>query len=285
MVRSDFIWNEFIYGGHWGSLNALAIALSTIVILKINIKIELLFIVYLGTQCIYNYNHFKEIKVDSLSNSTRVNHLKRYLDYIPMITAAYGAVYFFLLVYFGDKLTIFFGGFLLILGMLFTIKGKKISKKIIGFKSFYTSLAWSLLVIFIVIYYSYPINITVLILFVFIFMRLMVNTSFSDIKDLRSDRKEKILTLAMILKNKNHFLNLLHIFNFISLIPLLFGLILDIIPRYSLFLLPTFFYSYCYIQKAKNKEISNNSLYNIIVDGEYYYWPLLLLLGILITGY
>ncbi|MBN2065452.1 MAG: UbiA family prenyltransferase, partial [Candidatus Thermoplasmatota archaeon] len=257
--------------------------LSTTVILKINIKIELFFVVYLGAQCIYNYNHFKEIKEDSLSNPARVSHLKGHLTYIPIMTATYGIIYFSLLVYFGNKLTIFFGGFLLLLGLLFTIKGKKISKKIIGFKSFYASLAWALLVFFIAIYHSYPINITVFVLFIFIFIRLVVNTSFSDIKDLRSDKKEKILTLAML--PKNHFLNLLHILNFISFIPLFFGLILGIMPRCSLLLLPTFFYSYYYIQKAKNKEISKNSLYGIIVDGEYYYWPLMLLLGILILGY
>ncbi len=284
MKHSDFIWNEFIYGGHWGSLNALAIVLSITVILKINIKIELLFIVYFGAQCIYNYNHFKEIKGDEVSNPSRVSHLKVYLNYNPMITATYGVVYFSLLIYYGDKPAIFFGGSLLILGLLFTIKGKSFSKKIIGFKSFYTSFAWALLLIFITVYYSYPINMTVILLFVFIFLRLMINTSFSDIKDLRSDKKEEIVTLAMILKN-DHFLYLLHILNFISFIPLLFGLILGIMPTYSLFLLPMFFYSYCYIQKSKNKEFSENSLYDIIVDGEYYYWPLMLILGILITGY
>ena len=281
----DFIWNEFIHGGHWGSLNASAISLSAMVILKTDIRWELILIAYLGTQCIYNYNHFKELEFDIVSNSPRVNHLRKYLDVLPILTAIYGTIFFSLLIYFGNKLSIFFGGFLLIFGLLFTNKGKDISKKIIGFKSFHASFGWALLIILTAIYCSYHIDLTVFLLFIFVFIRIMINTSFSDIKDLKSDRKKKLLTFPMFFKDKKYYLHLLHIINFMSFIPLWLGVILGMMPYFSLFLFFSLFYSFFYIKKAENKEISVDSLYNVIVDGEYYYWPFLLFIGILIVGY
>lgn len=282
MRYSDIIWNEFIYGSHWGSLNAIAISLSAILLLNASIKWEFLLISYLLTQCIYSYNHCKEIEIDSISNVPRVTHLKRYSNVLPLLTAFYGVLFFSLLIYFGNKESIFFGGFLLILGLLFTIIGKKISKRIIGFKSVYTASAWAFLIIFTVIYHSLSINSAVLIIWIFVFLRLMINTSFSDIKDIEGDKKEKLITLPMIFKNTSNWLNFLHLLNIISFAPLLLGILLNIIPMYGLFLLFTYFYTFYYLQKAKIKDIDKNSLYNVLVDGEYYYWPILLLVGLII---
>ena len=282
MKYSDIIWNEFIYGSHWGSLNAIAISISIILILNINCKWEFLLISYLLTQCIYSYNHCKEMEIDSISNAPRVEHLKRFRNILPLLTGLYGVLFFSILIYFGNKESIFFGGFLLILGLLFTVIGKKISKKIVGFKSFYTALAWALLIVFTTVYHSYSMDSKVIILLIFVFLRLVINTSFSDIKDLEGDRKNNIFTLPMIFKNVKNWLTFLHFLNILSFIPLLFGIITGIIPNYTLFLFFTFFYSFYYIHKAKNEDINKNSLYNVIVDGEYYYWPALLLIGSII---
>lgn len=282
MKYSDIIWNEFIYGSHWGSLNASAIALSAMIILKINIKWEFLFLAYLLTQCIYTYNHYKEMKIDALSNAPRVNHLKKYINILPIMTGFYGVLFLGLLIYFGSRDSILFGGFLLTLGLLFTINGKKISKKIIGFKSFYTASSWALLIIFTMIYHSYPINKAVILLLIFVFLRLIINTSFSDIKDIEGDGKEDLITLPMMFKNIKNWLNFLYILNFLSFSPLCFGVLIGIIPNYALLLFFTSFYAFYYIQKAKDKDTNKNSLFNIIVDGEYYYWPILLFIGLLL---
>ena len=143
MKHSDSIWNEFIYGGHWLSIGGSAIVLSVMFLLDMQIKLEFLLIAYLGTQCIYNYNHHGEIDIDSVNNSNRTNHLERYREHFSLMTVLYGVGYFSLLAYFGNKQSLFFGGFLLLIGLFFTYKGKNISKKIVGFKSVYTASSWA----------------------------------------------------------------------------------------------------------------------------------------------
>jgi len=280
MELSKFSWNEFIYGGHWLSIGASAIALSTMILLGFTIRWEFLLIVYLGTQCIYNYNHYREIDKDSLNGSERVEHLKKYDSHIPTITAIYGVLYLSLLVYFGENQSIFFGGFLLILGLLFTYRGKNISKRIVGFKSVYTAFSWALLPIFTAIYVSYQINETLILFFLFVFLRWMVNTVTFDIKDTKNDKKEKLLTFPIVYKTKLPIL--LHMLNLLSFMPLMIGIYLDLIPSYVFVLLLLFFYSFYYIEKAKSENVDVQSIYYLIVDGEYYYWPILLLVGLII---
>ncbi len=278
MELSKFSWNEFVYGGHWLSIGASAIALSTMILLDFTIKWEFLLIVYLGAQCIYNYNHYREIDADSLNDSERVEHLRKYDRHIPTITATYGIMYFSLLVYFGENQSVFFGGFLLILGLFFTYRGKNLSKKITGFKSAYTAFSWALLPIFTAIYISYQINETLILFFLFVFLRWMVNTITFDIKDIKSDKKEKLLTFPIVYTDELS--KLLHILNLLSFMPLIIGIYLGFIPSYVFLLFLLFFYSFYYIAKAKRENITVQSIYYIIVDGEYFYWPILLLIGL-----
>jgi 4-hydroxybenzoate polyprenyltransferase len=140
--------------------------------------------------------------------------------------------------------------------------------------------SWSLLPIFTTIYYSYPLNLNVILFALFVFLRLIIDASFYDLKDIKTDKSQGLVTLAMSFKNKNNFLNFLHILNIISFIPLLYGIIYQIFPLYSIFLILLFFYSSGYIQKAKSENADILSLSYILVDGEYYYWPFLLFLGL-----
>lgn len=280
MSLSKFIWGEFVYGGHWLSIGASAIALSTMILLDFTVKWEFLLIVYLGTQCIYNYNHYKEIKKDSINASERVDHLKKYYPLLPSITTIYGIMYFSLLIYFGNKESIFFGGFLLLLGLLFTYKGKSISKKIVGFKSIYTAFSWALLTIFSAVYISHPINAMLILFFIFVFLRWMVNTTIFDIKDVKSDKKERLLTIPIVLDDKLS--RSLHMLNFLSFVPLILGIYLNYFHLYVSLLIFLFFYSFYYIRRANHENIDIQSLSYILVDGEYHYWPFLLLIGIVL---
>ena len=146
--------NEFIYGGHLASLCVSFIALSTILLFDINISWEFILIVYFSTMCIYNYDHYKEFKKDSLCNSARTLHLKKYIKFLPLITAFYGTASLVLLIYFGNFESILFGITLLFFGVLYTKKFKRITKKIVGFKNFYTSFSISLLIILTAIFYN-----------------------------------------------------------------------------------------------------------------------------------
>ncbi|OYT58315.1 hypothetical protein B6U70_00945 [Euryarchaeota archaeon ex4484_162] len=205
--------------------------------------------------------------------------MKRYDKYLPPLTIFYEITYFIVLFYFGNRISLFFGGLLMLFGLLFTERGKKLSKKIVCFKSIYTSFSWSLLTFFTILYHSCQINAAALIFFIFIFLRLMIDTIFFDIKDIESDKKEGLLTLPIIFNNRKNLSNFLVFLNFISFVPIVVGVLTKTLPLFSLFLLPLIFYSLYYIQKAKSRETDIHFLSYILVDGEYYYWPFLLFIG------
>jgi len=280
--KKKFISDEFVFGHHWCSLNASAIVLSMMLVLNISIRWEFILIAYFGTQCIYNFNHYKEIDNDSYSKSPRAAHIKKYGGFYPIIVRLYGLMFFTILILFGNIPSILFGSFLLALGIIYTTNVKNVSKKMIGFKSIYTSISWGLLIIFCAIYCNYPLTFAVLLFFLFVFLRMVIITTFYDIKDIQSDQESGLVTLPMIFHDKNKWLNFLHVLNIISLFPIILGVVFRIFPFYSLLLLPLIFYGFTYIQKAKSKNADINYLSYIVADGDYNIWPILLIVGVLI---
>jgi 4-hydroxybenzoate polyprenyltransferase len=278
LVTKDFIRDEFVYGGHLLSLGSAAVALSTMLLLGMMIQWEFLLIAYLCPLCIYSYDHYRDIERDALNNSHRTTHLRKYHKIHPLIIVMYGVAFFALLFYFGNILSVIFGGSLLLVGLFYTKYVKILTTKIIGFKSFYTSFSVASLILFTGIYCSYPVGLVLLLLFVFLFFRFMVNTCFCDIKDIVTDRKYRIKTLPVIL-GKEKFLIVLHVINIISLIPLLIGVYLHVLPLFSLLLVASILYSVYYIEKAKHQGANMQSLSSIVVDGEFAFWPFILFAG------
>jgi len=274
-----FILDEFIYGGHLAALSVTAIALSAIMLLNIMIKWEFLLIVYLLTLCVYSYNYHKELEIDSLNNLSRSNHLKKYYKFFPLILIIYITAFLAVLLYFGNVESLIFGGLLLSAGLLYTYKFKKLTRKIIGFKNYYTSFSISSLAIFTSIYYcTQIINWVLLLIFMLLFLRLMINTSFCDIKDMNADKKDNLLTFPIVI-GKEKLITLLHLLNIISIIPIFIGVYMNLLPLFSLFLLVTTVYSSYYLLKTKNKTTNIQSISTALVDGEFILWPFLLFLG------
>jgi len=283
-ITKNFIKNEFIHGGHLLSLGCSAVVLSIMFLVNTLIRWEFLLIVYLGTYCIYNYDHYKGLNVDSLNNSYRSNHLNKYHKFLPVIIIIYAVGFFSLLIEFGNFQSLIFGGALLFFGLFYTNKVKKMTEKIVGFKNFYTSLSIASLVLFTGVYCSYPIGLVLLLLFVFMFFRLLVNTCFCDIKDIDTDKKYQIKTFPVIL-GKEKSLSVLHAINILSFIPLLIGIYLHILPLFSLLLVASIAYCFYYIQKAKQQKTDIQSLSSIVVDGEFAFLPFILFVGSLLIPF
>lgn len=273
-----FVWNEFIFGGHLLSLGAVSIVFTSAVLLNISITIDFLLIVYLIAYIIYLYDRFKEYKKDFLTNRDRTQHMTRYVKYTSIIIFCCILIVVWTLLSFGNQLSLIFGFLLIVFGLLYNVYFKKITKKIVGFKNFYVAFSWSLLVIFLVFYYSFSLDLSVLSISLFIFLRLLINTVFFDIKDIESDKKCNLNTIP-VLYSKNKTLNYLHIINISSLALIMVVVYKDIFPTFFLSLAFFCFYSFYYIQKAKNVNVNVNKLSYIIVDGEYLLWPIVLILG------
>lgn len=278
-IFKKFVLNEFIHGGHLAALSVMAIALSAIFLFNMLIKLELLLTVYLLTLCVYSYDHYKELKEDSTGNKDRAEHLKKYNKILPLLLISYGTLFLFVLLYFGTFGSILVGLLLLFSGLLYTKKFKKITEKIAGFKNIYTSFSISSLVVLTAVYYSVSIlTWSLILIFAILFLRLIINTSFCDIKDIDSDKKNNLLTLPIIF-GKNKFLRLLHLINLAFIIPLIFGVYIGALSIFSLFLLISSIYSFLYIYRTEKETTDVKSISSTLVDGEFIIWPVLLFFG------
>lgn len=278
LIAKNFIRDEFIYGGHLIACATSALALSVMILFGGKFRWEFFLIIYLGTLCIYNYDHYKEIEKDSVNNSKRTNHLKIYKKFHTAILISYGFGFFSLLFYFGNLGSIAFGGLLLFSSLLYTEKVKKHTEKLVGFKNFYTAFSFAMLTIFTAIYCSYQLNWLLFTFFLIVLLNVLMDTSFCDIKDMETDKKQKLLTLPLYL-GKQKFLSLLHILNFILFSILLIAVIFQILPLFSILLILSTIYTFYYIHKAKNSKTDIHSLSNLIVDGGHLSWPIVLLAG------
>lgn len=275
----NLIWNEFVYGGHLLSLGAVSIVYTSAILLNIKITWDFLVIVYLGIYCPYLYNRYKEFNKDFLTNPERTKHLKGFIKYIPIIIAFSLIVIVGIFLYFNKITALLFAIFLLLLSLSYSILFKKLSRKIIGFKSFYASLAWTLLLILLAIYYSYSLkNFPLIVLSVFFYLRFFIGTGFCDIKDIETDKRDGLLTLAVVLGRKN-LLNILNLVNILTIIPIIIGVYFRLIPPYSLMLLLSVPYSFYYFKKSEQINVNTNFLYNVLVDGELISWSIFVLLG------
>ena len=274
----NLIWNEFVYGGHLLSLGAVSIVYTASILLDIRITWDFLLVVYLGTESVYLYNRFKEYEVDFLTNPERTEHIKKYVKYIPFIIFLMTFSAIVIVVYFNKISALIFGLLLFFGGLLYSKFLKKITRKIIGFKDFLISFLWATLVIFLAYYYFFSWNFALILMIFFIFLRLFLNTNFFDMKDIESDIKEGLLTLPVILGKKT-MIKFLTIINMLSMIPIIFGVFLDILPNFSLILLLTIPYSFYYLKQTSKESVDLHFLSYILVDGEYLLWPIFILLG------
>ena len=279
----NFTWREFIYGGHLTALGAPSIAFTSAILLDIPITWDFLLIVYLITYTVYLYNRFKEFNEDFLTNPNRTQHIGGYIKYTPLIIFCFTLVIIGMLLRFGNFLSLIFGLLLLFLGVLYSIYLKKVTKKIVGFKNFYVTFIWSLLVIFVGLYYNAPLNLSLFLFFSFVFLRGIINTVFFDIKDIETDKKNGLKTIPVLVGRKKTLIYL-YIINIISFMPIILGVYKDIFLPFSLSLIVLYFYSCYYLQRAKSEKAEIQNLPYILVDGEYLFWPLILLSTKIIIG-
>jgi 4-hydroxybenzoate polyprenyltransferase len=229
----------------------------------------------------YLYNRYKEFHKDYLTNPERTKHLKKIVNKLPLIIISFLILLVLILVFYSEPTVLFFGLFLLAASLSYSYsKGlKNLTKRIPGFKSIFVSLMWASLPAFLVFYYSAPVNIALFLMIVFVFLRLLINTIAFDIKDVKSDEEEGLLTLAIILDKKN-IIKLLIFLDFLSIIPIITGILLNYLPFYSIILIIfTSTYALFALSMIRNEKISHNLSYNVIIDAELFLWSSFILLG------
>jgi len=275
---SKFIWNEFIYGGHLLSLGASAIMYLTTVLLGQKINIALLAIGYLLSQIVYSYDHLKTAEKDYLTNPDRVGHILKFKNFLLGCFATYLAILIGMLIYLKSWHTTLVVIFIITFGILYSIVMKKFTKKIIIFKNIYTAFLWAFVIILVNAYYQLPLNnSTLLLLFLFVFLKSLFSTIFFDIKDIKSDKEEKLKTLPIIL-GKERTLKSLHLLNLISFFPLIFGIQQNLFPSFILWLLIFYLYRIYYLEQSNKENTNIHFLSFVLADGEYFFWAIIIFL-------
>jgi len=272
------IWNEFVYGGHLLSLGAMSIVYTSSVLLNIKITWDFLVIAYLGTYTPYLYNRYREFNKDFLTNPERTKHIEKYVKYIPIIISFFVLVIIVIFLYFNKILALLFALFLLLFSFLYSKYFKEFTKKIFGFKDFFVSLFWSLIVILLAIYYSSPLNLALFLMLIFVFLRWVINTSTFDIKDIENDKRDNLITFAIFL-GKRRLIYTLWLLNILSFIPIILGFYLNLYPISSLILLFTIPYAFYFLKKVEKLENGSDFLYNVIIDGEFILWTIFIRMG------
>ncbi|MCK4520728.1 UbiA family prenyltransferase [Candidatus Parcubacteria bacterium] len=273
-----FIWNEFIYTGHFLSLGAVSIVFTSAILLGIKITWDCLLVVYLGIHSAYLFNRYKELKIDLSTNPERTLYLQKHIKYIPFIISFYALLMTVILVFFNKTSVIIFGLVLFLIGLLYSIFLKECTKKIIGFKNYFVSLMWTLLIIFLAFYYFYPLNLTLILILIFVYLRCFMDTNFYDIKDIESDKKENLLTLAIVFGRKG-LLRFLNLINVIALLPIILGVYLELFPMFSLILLFVIPITFYLLKKLEIEKINIAYLSEIAIGTEKISWSFLVLFG------
>ncbi|HXW37901.1 MAG TPA: UbiA family prenyltransferase [Nitrososphaerales archaeon] len=281
LLRSAY--REVVFGGHLLALGTASIAATAALLIGKSPTWQLLLMAYLFSYGAYTVNRSADIEQDAVSSPERTSHLqgrKRYLTAISAICFALG----YLLAAFRN--VYFLLALLAPLGLTLAYSvGSKRMVRIVGVsrlkekllvKNAVTAFGWSLIPVLVGFYYlSFPVQL--LLLAPFVFMRLLANTIFFDVRDVKADSSFGIKTLPSAYGIDASFssMAILDVMSAVYLVPLVAA---GLLPVAALVLLglPVYSFAYRYLSRRANANL--DLLCDVVADGEYILWgPLLYL--------
>ena len=272
--------DEFIYGGYLSSLSAPAILLTLSFVLRFPADILSLIVIFSGVHAAYLLNRYHELEVDILTNPKRSKHLKKQRAKLPWKIGLF-TIFSLFIILVKCKVTFLIVGILIfLLGAMYSLFFKGLSKKIPLFKNFYAAFLWTLLIPLFLVWeenVSYSMY-SVIFFSLFVFFQLFIDTSACDVKDLWSDKRSGLKTLPALLGIKRAIL-ILKILNIISLLILICGYLLRCLS-FSVIFLGAFvvLYDLYYLRRCE-KNPKDETTYSILIDGGYILWPLVTFLA------
>lgn len=282
----DSLTNELVYSGYFVALSGPTYVFIASLLLGVEISIPLLLIAYITPLIVYSFNYYNELSYDTDGNPERVAYLSKKKKYYFFILIGYITILFILLILFGNRPLMYFMAVLAILGILYTVLFKSLTRKVPLLKNIFVSLVWaSGGSFFILLFRSMELNWFFVLFFIYIFIQDIANVIFFDIKDCNSDKKRGLLTLPAMWGRKNTII-FLYILNIIGLIPIIIGVYYNIFPKFTLFILLIIIYKIYYLRKAEKADnASLRFLTYTLVEAEFILLPILIAIGIVITNY
>ncbi|MEI6850679.1 MAG: UbiA family prenyltransferase [Candidatus Saccharibacteria bacterium] len=271
------IWDEFVYGGHFLALGDAVALYVMAIILSIPVTWDFLVVIYLCVFAANLFNRSDESGHDALTNPVRVKVMKKYTKYFYPIVIVCLVSSIAIILNFSNVNALIFAVLIFLIAIMYTTIFKKMTKYIVGFKSYVAALFYALMVFLLVIYYAAPINSAVILVFIFYYLRIFISNAACDVKDIKSDKKRGLKTIAISL-GEDGAMKFLNVLNILSGLIIVWGVYKNVLPLFSLALLATIPYSsyYFYLNaKINSKEFFTNA----VVDGEFLLWLPYILVG------
>ncbi len=152
-----------------------------------------------------------------------------------------------------------------------------------GFKSYFVTAEWALAAVILcaLVTENMPERFP-LFTFVFVFCRILVNAIFFDLRDVRSDGREGLQTIPVVLGRVST-IRLLYLFNLLSPVPLFLGVLTGELPGVALVLVVFTFYGFLYLRLAELAgEAGMAQKDYAIADYEFFLWPWAAGIGLLL---
>jgi 4-hydroxybenzoate polyprenyltransferase len=276
--------NELVYGGHFLALGTSSIAASSAILLGKSPTFPLLLMAYLFSYGAYMLNRGSEFDQDSVSNPSRTNYLQGRSKFLTMISAAsFGLGY--IIAFFSNL--IFFSALLVPLALAIAYSvGSKRMKGLIGatrlkekllVKNLAISFGWSLIPVLVGLYYK-SLPLLLLSLGPFIFFRLMSNTIFFDVRDVKADSKYGVRTVPVVYGRTRAF-TIMNAFDIVSALYIGILVLLEFFPLYTLIMCVLPIYSVAYRLASLRPKSNMDYLCDVVADGEYLLWGPVLFVG------
>lgn len=201
----SFFAKEVFYNGHIQSLGASGVAyLAARVLLNEKSSFDLIVVVYLTFQYIYFYDRSKDLDKDRITNPERSIHLERYINKSGLVLVVLGVGAASSAIYFSGIPAMLFAITVILLGFMYPIYFKKLTRLIPVFKDLYVSFVYLLLTFFVLIYFSSAItfNLDLFVTALFVFVEMLLTQLLLDFKDYLVDKKNKLKTLPVMVGKK-----------------------------------------------------------------------------------
>lgn len=195
-----FLKREILYNGHLQSLGTATIVYGTGKLLNIEPIVPATIASYFLFQSIYIYDRYHDLKIDLATNAVRSKHLLSYAPYIPIIFLLYLFATSLFLIKYSNITALIYSFILLILGILYPIYFKRLTKTIPLFKNIYVASVFAISTLYPGIFTATRLQsidfITLISLYIFI--EALIMQFILDCKDTETDKEEGLKTLPVL---------------------------------------------------------------------------------------
>jgi 4-hydroxybenzoate polyprenyltransferase len=271
-------FNEFIYGGHLIAIGLCGVAILPAILLDIDVKPEFLLAIYLLSLGPCLFGRYVDLKKDALTNPERSVHIAKKVKILPYLIALCAIVSVWILFASGDYWVMSLGVGMIAMSFLYDLSLKNLTRKIIGFKNIYVGVLFTLLPVMMMAYHNAELSLAFWLVAMHVFVLTVIGSSYSDIKDIESDKKDGLKTFAIYFGHKNFIIFLVMILPF-SVLPIIYGVYTGVLPTYSLMAFFTMGYVLYLFKQSFNKNLSKDYLYAVLCDAQLFLWFFFIFIG------